>query len=241
MKYAILSDIHSNLAAFEAVLADLKARGGVDELWCLGDVIGYGPDPHECIQLLRSQRHLCVAGNHDWAAIGNIDTSYFNLEAAAACRWTASKLTQDDILYLRSLPLILQRGDFTLVHGSPREPIWEYILSKDKALDNFAYFDTRFCFVGHSHSPFVFELDRNICIPQFLGRNLLLKQNRLVINCGGVGQPRDYDARASYAILDTEEGLLQHYRVGYDIFKTQQKMIDAHLPFDLISRLSVGC
>jgi len=115
MKYAILSDIHSNLAAFEAVLADLKARGGVDELWCLGDVIGYGPDPHECIQLLRSQRHLCVAGNHDWAAIGNIDTSYFNLEAAAACRWTASKLTQDDILYLRSLPLILQRGDFTLV------------------------------------------------------------------------------------------------------------------------------
>lgn len=243
MRYAILADIHSNLAAFQAVLEDSVKRGGFEEIWCLGDVVGYGPDPGECLQLLRQHRHLCIAGNHDWAAIGEVDTSYFNPEAAAAAHWTASQLSVEDIDYLRHLPLTLQRDDFTLAHGSPREPVWEYVLSTQTAKANFAYFDTKFCLVGHSHVPLVFDLDQdNLCQLHQLPGELLLKQeeNRLIINCGGVGQPRDGDPRASYGILDDEEGIIYHYRVNYDISTTQQKMAKAGLPFRLANRLSYG-
>ncbi|MBM3176160.1 MAG: metallophosphoesterase, partial [Chloroflexi bacterium] len=145
MKIAILGDIHSNLAAFEAVLDDLKKRGRFDKIWCLGDVVGYGPDPHECIELLRQYDHLCVAGNHDWAAIGKLDTLDFNPVAARACHWTAEQLSPEDIEYLQELPLNLCQDNFTLVHGSPREPIWEYLLSAEAARDNFSCFQTDFC------------------------------------------------------------------------------------------------
>ncbi|TET86635.1 MAG: metallophosphoesterase [Dehalococcoidia bacterium] len=243
MRYAILADIHSNLAAFQAVLEDSEKRGGFEEIWCLGDVVGYGPDPRECIQLLRQHRHLCIAGNHDWAAIGEVDTSYFNPEAAAACHWTASQLSPEDIDYLRNLPLTLHQADFTLAHGSPREPIWEYVLSTQTAEANFAYFDTRFCLIGHSHVPLIFDLDQdNLCQLYQLPDELFLKQeeSRLIINCGGVGQPRDGDPRASYAILDDEKGVIYHYRVNYNISTTQQKMIKAGLPLRLANRLSYG-
>ena len=243
MRHAILADIHSNLAAFEAVLEDSEKRGGFEEIWCLGDVVGYGPDPGECLQLLRQHRHLCIAGNHDWAAVGEVDTSYFNPEAAAACHWTASQLRPEDIDYLRHLPLTLHQDDFTLAHGSPREPIWEYILSTQTAKANFAYFDTRFCLIGHSHVPLIFDLDQaNLCQLHQLPGELFLKQeeNRLIINCGGVGQPRDGDPRASYAILDDEKGVIYHYRVHYDISTTQQKMVKAGLPLRLANRLSYG-
>jgi diadenosine tetraphosphatase ApaH/serine/threonine PP2A family protein phosphatase len=243
MRYAILADIHSNLAAFQAVLEDSEKRGGFEEIWCLGDVVGYGPDPKECLQLLRQHRHLCIAGNHDGAAIGEVDTSYFNHKAAAAAHWTASQLSAEDIDYLRHLPLTLQQGDFTLAHGSPREPIWEYVLSTQDAKANFAYFDTRFCLIGHSHVPLVFDLDQdNLCRLHQLPGELFLKQteNRLIINCGGVGQPRDGDPRASYGILDDEKGIVYHYRVNYDISATQQKMIKAGLPLRLAERLSYG-
>ncbi|GAI55502.1 unnamed protein product, partial [marine sediment metagenome] len=117
MRYAIIADIHANLAAFTAVLDDIERRGGVEEIWCLGDVVGYGPDPHQCLELLRQHKHICVAGNHDWAAIGKIDTSEFNPDAADACRWTAKQLSPEDVEYLGSLPLVIARGDFSLVHG----------------------------------------------------------------------------------------------------------------------------
>ena len=243
MRYAIIADIHSNLAAFQAVLEDMERKGGVDEIWCLGDIVGYGPDPGECINLLRQHRHLCIAGNHDWAAIGKIDTSYFNPEAAAACQWTASQLTPEDTDYLRNLPLTLYQDDFTLAHGSPREPIWEYVVSNQTAEANFAYFDTRFCLIGHSHVPLIFDLDQNgSCQLLQLPAELFLKQEekRLIINCGGVGQPRDGDPRASYAILDNDQGIIYHYRVEYDISATQQKMIAAGLPSRLVNRLSYG-
>jgi diadenosine tetraphosphatase ApaH/serine/threonine PP2A family protein phosphatase len=242
MRCAILADIHSNLAAFQAVLEDLHRRGTVDELWCLGDVVGYGPHPGECIRLLHQHTHLCVAGNHDWAAVGNIDTSYFNPDAAAACQWTAEHLTPDDIDYLRGLPLTLRQDDFTLVHGSPREPIWEYILSTRSAQENFACFDTRFCLIGHSHAPLFFELDQGgLCQSRQLPGDLSLKEEkRLIINCGSVGQPRDGDPRASYAILDTEESIIHHYRIDYNISLTQQGMREAGLPPRLIDRLSLG-
>jgi len=243
MRYAILSDIHSNLAAFQAVLLDAGDRGGFDEIWCLGDVVGYGPDPVECIRLLRQYPHICIAGNHDWAAIDKVDTSDFNPDAAAAAHWTSGQLGPEEVEYLETLPLSLQRDDCTLVHGSPREPIWEYVLSVSTAAANFACFDTSFCLIGHSHVPMVFHLGLDgVCRQGKLPGELPLRQQegRLIINCGGVGQPRDGDPRASYAILDTGPGIVHHFRVEYDIHATQRKMIGVGLPHRLIDRLSLG-
>ena len=242
MRYAILGDIHSNLAAFEAVLRDADTRGGFDKIWCLGDVVGYGPDPHECIELLRQYEHICVAGNHDWAAIGKMDTSDFNPVAAIACHWTGQQLTGGDIDYLQNLPLILCQDNFTLAHGSPREPIWEYLISIDVAQNNFACFETAFCFVGHSHVPLVFECVDNAAVYKGFpdGASLALGENRLIVNPGGVGQPRDGDPRASYAVYDAEARTVSHYRVEYDIVATQKKMEEQGLPVPLILRLSQG-
>ena len=243
MRYAIIADIHANLAAFIAVLDDIKRRGGVEEVWCLGDIVGYGPDPHQCLELLRQYNHICVAGNHDWAAIGKIDTSDFNPDAAAACHWTAQQLTPGDINYLDTLPLVIQRSDFTLVHGSPREPIWEYLLSTRSAKENFAYFQSQFCLVGHSHVPLVFEYDQaGACFfSEFPADTMLmLAENRLIINPGGVGQPRDGDPRASYAIYNSEARSITHYRIPYDIGATQSRMVDYRLPRRLVARLSYG-
>lgn len=244
MRYAVLGDIHSNLAAFEAVLQDIEVRGGCDQIWCLGDVVGYGSEPRECIELLRSHNHLCIAGNHDWAAIGKIDTSDFNPVAAWACQWTAQQLTEEDINYLESLPLRLCQNNFTLVHGSPRRPIWEYLLSTRAAQENFNYFDTPYCFIGHSHVPLVFEYVNktgNCVIREFpKGVGMKLEDRRLIINPGGVGQPRDGDPRASYSIYDAEAQVVYRYRVEYDIETTQKKMMQAGLPLPLISRLSYG-
>jgi diadenosine tetraphosphatase ApaH/serine/threonine PP2A family protein phosphatase len=242
MRYAILGDIHSNLAAFEAVLRDLDTRGGFDKMWCLGDVVGYGPDPHECIEILRRFEPVCVAGNHDWAAIGKMDTSDFNPVAAQACHWTSQQLTAEDVDYLKNLPLNLYQDDFTLVHGSPREPIWEYLLSVEAAQDNFDYFETAYCLVGHSHVPLIFKLVDNdatyVGFPD--GANLVLEGNRLIINPGGVGQPRDGDPRASYAVYDADARTIYHYRVEYDILATQKRMKERGLPLPLILRLSQG-
>jgi len=243
MRYAILADIHANLTAFTAVLEDIGKRGGVEELWCLGDVVGYGPDPHECIRLLRQYDHVCVAGNHDWAAVGKVDTAYFNPAAAEACRWTAQQLRAEDISYLENLPLVIERGDFTLVHGSPREPIWEYIMSAGSAGENLACFQTPFCLVGHSHMPFAFECsDTGVCVLREFADNavLALAEERMIINPGGIGQPRDGDPRAGYAIYDSDAGTVTHYRVAYDIAVTQSRMRKCGLPESLAKRLSYG-
>jgi diadenosine tetraphosphatase ApaH/serine/threonine PP2A family protein phosphatase len=243
MRYAVLADIHSNLAAFEAVLQDIKKRGDVEEIWCLGDIVGYGPHPRECIELLRQHRHVCIAGNHDWATIGKADISYFNPDAATACLWTAERLAAADIEYLQRLPLSVHRDDFTLVHGSPREPIWEYILSINTARINFGKFETRFCLIGHSHIPLVFEHDERggeYFISELPPELPLKEGKRLIINPGGVGQPRDGDPRASYVIYDSQRGVLYHYRVDYDISLTQQKMMEEKLPPRLATRLSYG-
>ncbi len=243
MRYAIIADIHANLAAFTAVLDDIERGGGVEEVWCLGDVVGYGPDPHQCLELLRQYNHVCVAGNHDWAAIGKLDTSDFNPDAAAACHWTGQQLTSEDIEYLDSLPLVIHRSDFTLVHGSPRDPIWEYLLSTSVAKGNFACFQSQFCLVGHSHVPLVFEYNETgACLfNEFPADTVLrLAKNRLIINPGGVGQPRDGDPRASYAIYDSEAGSITHYRIPYDIGATQERMMKYKLPMPLVARLSYG-
>ena len=243
MHYAIIADIHANLAAFQAVLEDIKHRGGVEEVWCLGDVVGYGPDPHQCIELLRQYNHVCVAGNHDWAAIDKLSLSEFNSDAAAACRWTAQQLSPEDVEYLESLPLVIEKDNFTLVHGSPREPIWEYLLSVSNARENFAYFHSQFCLVGHSHVPSVFKYtETGDCSfsPFKANIGLVLGRSRLIINPGGIGQPRDGDPRASYAMFDSEARMVRLYRVPYDIGITQARMVEHNLPMRSVARLSYG-
>ena len=244
MRYAILADIHSNLTAFEAVLGDIEERGGADQIWSLGDVVGYGPDPGECLGLLRKYEHLCVAGNHDWASVGSVGLEEFNPDAAAACRWTAGQLSVEQAEYLENLPLILRMGDFTLAHGSPREPIWEYLLSTHAAKVSFGWFQSRFCLVGHSHIPLLFEYDGDSggCTMRELSTSepLELGDRRLIINPGAVGQPRDGDPRAAYAIYDSDAGLLWHYRVPYDVAETQQRMGRVGLPPALSARLLYG-
>jgi diadenosine tetraphosphatase ApaH/serine/threonine PP2A family protein phosphatase len=241
MRFAILADIHSNMAAFEAVLNDAKGRGGFDKIWCLGDMVGYGPDPNGCIKLLREYEHVCIAGNHDWAAIGNMDTFEFNPVAAEAAHWTERELTAENKDYLLGLPLILNENGFTLAHGSPREPIWEYLLSTQAAQENFDYFETPYCLVGHSHIPLIFELEGEEAVYKELGETVVkLPENHMILNPGGVGQPRDGDPKASYAIYDAETRTVSHYRVEYDIQATQRKMAEAGLPEPLIRRLSFG-
>lgn len=244
MRAVIVADIHSNLDAFQSVLRDAEARGGVDEVWCLGDIVGYGPQPRECIALLKEYNHLCVAGNHDWAAVGKIDISDFNSYAAEACMWTSQQLQQGEKGYLTNLPLHVFKDDFTLVHGSPREPIWEYVVSHASAWENFRHFKTPFCLIGHSHLPLAFQelKDKGEVILRTLPEGLpfSLGEGRLIINPGGVGQPRDGDPRAGYAIYDDSQKCIVHYRVPYDIASTQQKMERVGLPSLLIERLSYG-
>ncbi len=243
MRYAIIADIHANLTAFIAVLEDIKRRGEVEKIWCLGDVVGYGPEPHECIELLRQTEHVCVAGNHDWAAIGKIATGDFNPDAEAACQWTSQQLTPSDKEYLENLPLVIEDGNFTLVHGSPREPIWEYLVSPALAEVNLTYFKSNFCLVGHSHIPLIFNCDENgICSADQFSTDVKLipGSSRLIINPGGVGQPRDGDPQASYAIYDSETRIIRLFRVPYDISVTQDRMRAYGLPMRLITRLSHG-
>jgi diadenosine tetraphosphatase ApaH/serine/threonine PP2A family protein phosphatase len=243
MRCAILADIHANLAALEAVLDDIGKKGGVDETWCLGDIVDYGPDPHPCLEIVRRLAPVCIAGNHDLAAIGRVDTGYFNPDAAVATRWTSAQLTPDEVAYLDGLPLTLEREGFTLVHGSPRDPIWEYIFSAGIAAGNFDYFSTPYCLVGHTHAPAVFRLDKDgSCLPAGLspGIGLALGHIRMIINPGGVGQPRDGDPRASYAIYESEGRVLRVYRVPYDIQTTQDRIMAAGLPVRLATRLAAG-
>ena len=187
MRYAILADIHANLSAFTAVLADIERKGGVAEIWCLGDIVGYGPDPSECIELLRRYQHICVAGNHDWGAIGKLDIVGFNPDAAWACRWAGERISAEDADYLAGLPLVIERGEFTLVHGRPREPLHEYLISSERAKQNMAHFHSKFCLVGHSHLPLIFRDENNdgIVLHQSVrGVELLESESRLISNPG---------------------------------------------------------
>lgn len=240
MRYLIVADVHANLEAFTAVLDAAKSGGDIAAVWCLGDMVGYGPDPGACLALLRGYANTAVAGNHDLAAINKMDTSEFNEVAAAAVEWTAQKLTPDDRHFLETLPLKALAGDFTLVHGSPRDPAREYIVSVWDAAANLEYFDTRYCLVGHSHVPFLFELRKDTPLLGALPPGLHLGDSRLIINPGGVGQPRDGDPRASFAIFDSNTNTIEHHRVPYDIATTQRKMLRAGLPQSLAIRLSYG-
>jgi diadenosine tetraphosphatase ApaH/serine/threonine PP2A family protein phosphatase len=241
MRLLVISDIHANLAAFEAVLAD--AQDEWDRIWCLGDVIGYGPDPNECTALLRQHDHLSLSGNHDWAVLGKLDSTNFNTEAQIAIAWTQSEIGEETRAYLDSLPANLIVEPFTLAHGSPRHPVWEYILEKSTAAANFAYFDTPYCLVGHTHSPVRFEEISpsrvRLQLPVY-NEPLSLNGQRIILNPGSVGQPRDSDPRAAYALLDTEKMSWEYRRVAYPVKVTQERMRHHGLPHRLIARLEYG-
>ena len=242
MRAAILSDIHGNLEALNAVLADAAERGGVDEVWCMGDTVGYGPDPGACLDTVLGMDHVLVAGNHDWAAVGKVSLADFNPHAAAACRWTAEQLSPEQARHLAELPLRVEREPFTMVHGSPRDPVWEYILSLGVAQACFPHFSTPYCFVGHSHIPFICRQSqgRAELVELPLDGPSPLGQDRLIVNPGSVGQPRDGDPGASYAIYQEEESSLEFRRVPYDLVTTQRKMRLAGLPGYLAERLEHG-
>lgn len=241
MRVLVISDIHANLLAFETVLAE--AKGKWDKLWCLGDVVGYGPDPNECVALLRQHDHLSLSGNHDWAVLGRLDIFSFNADARSAINWTKNILTMDSLAYLEELPSLLVKEPFTIAHASPRHPVWEYIIDQNTAAANFPAFDTPYCLVGHTHTPIIFEElpdeDALATLPTY-GQKLTLNNSRLIINPGSVGQPRDSDPRAAYAILDTEEMTFEHFRVEYDIPAVQERMRKHGLPYRLIVRLEYG-
>jgi diadenosine tetraphosphatase ApaH/serine/threonine PP2A family protein phosphatase len=245
MRYLLISDIHANLTAFETVLYD--ANGQYDKVWCLGDMVGYGPDPNECVELLLMLDHLCIAGNHDWAVLGKLDVEDFNPDARFASLWTREQLTAEVHDYLDNLPIALVEEEvYTLVHGSPRHPIWEYILYPAVAQPNFKQFNTPYCFVGHTHTPIIFQeaADPNeMCEavePAFNEDPVMLKERRLIINPGSVGQPRDGDARAAYGILDIEAKTFEHRRITYPVSETQEKMKAYNFPVRLWNRLAFG-
>jgi diadenosine tetraphosphatase ApaH/serine/threonine PP2A family protein phosphatase len=241
MRLLIISDIHANLTAFETVLAD--AKGLWDKIWCLGDVIGYGPDPNECVELLRQHDHLSLSGNHDWAVLGKLDINTFNNDAREAITWTRNTLTAENRDYLETLPPTLPQEPFTLAHASPRHPVWEYILDPATAGANFDHFDTPYCLVGHTHSPVIFvEIENEYplaLLPEY-NRQIALGTERLILNPGSVGQPRDSDPRAAYALLDTETLIWQFRRVEYAIDDVQARMRQHDLPHRLVIRLEYG-
>ena len=242
MRALIVSDIHSNLEAFRSVIDDAESHGGFDQMWSLGDLVGYGPDPGACIDLIRRYDHVSVAGNHDLASIGKLSLEAFNAHAAAANRWTATQLTEDQAAYLEGLSYKLELDEFTVVHGSPRDPIWEYVVSVPAAVASFMHFETYRCLVGHSHIPFICRPSEDgaefVDFP--LDTPVVLGNDRLIINPGGVGQPRDADPRASYAVYDSDANAVYHYRVEYDIPATQEKMRQHELPRYLVERLAYG-
>ena len=246
MRALIVSDIHSNLEALNAVIADAIERGGFDIIWCLGDSVGYGPDPGACLELLQSYPLVAVAGNHDRAALNVRESADFNNAAAVAANWTAQKLTAEDRSFLTDLPLVTTGDAFTLVHGSLRAPLREYLLNEEAAAGTFGLLDTQFCLVGHSHIPFLcIENQEGPMFVQFSEDAIFdLGERRLIANPGSVGQPRDYDPRPSYALFCREEGAvngsLERHRVEYDRRKTQEKMRQAGLPSNLIERLDHG-
>jgi predicted phosphodiesterase len=240
MRYAVLSDVHANLEALTSVINDLDERRITDVIF-LGDAVGYGPNPNECIDLLVGRCSVLIAGNHDRGAIGLADISYFNQNARAAIEWTATALTGKSQKLLRSFPLKREDKDknVLLVHATPKEPEeWHYLLTLWDAEMNFDYFNQKASFLGHSHQPFIIERAPSGELVTYKETADMRAGSRYIINAGSVGQPRDGDPRACYGIVDGDR--VELLRVPYDIESVQNKMKNEHLPYPLIERLSEG-
>ncbi|MET0958540.1 MAG: metallophosphoesterase family protein [Solirubrobacterales bacterium] len=246
MRLALLSDIHSNLPALEAVLADLEGAR-VDETWCLGDVVGYGAQPDECADLVRERCSVCLVGNHDLAALEQLDISTFSPAAAAAVHWTRERMSPSTREFLAGLDPADESREVGLYHASPRDPVWEYVLWPDQAAECIRAQARRVSFVGHSHVALFFALPDNgksnsdaRGAQAGAGTSLEVRRGRWLINPGSVGQPRDGDPRAAWLELDTETWQASFHRVAYDIDRAADAIVATDLPEHLARRLYVG-
>jgi predicted phosphodiesterase len=239
MRIAVLSDVHGNLPALDAVLDELKPY---DAVWQLGDVVGYGPQPDEVVARLMEVGATGVRGNHDSAAVGLLETSNFNDDARAAVEWTARQIAPQTRDWLAALPERAVDAPFTLVHGSPRDPTWEYIFTASIARANLSAFDTDHCLAGHTHIPGVYREHggRMDGLQVDDGDTFKLDGQRVIANPGSVGQPRDGDPRASAMVFDTDAGTLEWRRIEYPIATVQERMMTIGLPPRLARRLSFG-
>jgi diadenosine tetraphosphatase ApaH/serine/threonine PP2A family protein phosphatase len=240
-KIGIFSDIHGNFQALKTVLRFLKEEEDVDRYFCCGDIVGYGGNPNECVDLIRSMDCPTVAGNHDHAALGLTDTSYFNEIAKMAIHWTGDVLTPENEEFLRNLPMRIEEEEILIVHSSPKDPeAWNYILTLGDARVNFDFFEQEICFIGHSHQPFIIDCwQGNLSCPSQPYVDVL-KGHRYLINVGSVGQPRDGNPEASYAVYDRERKSIEIKRVEYDLTGAQEAIRKQGLPVQLADRLNHG-
>jgi diadenosine tetraphosphatase ApaH/serine/threonine PP2A family protein phosphatase len=241
VKTGVVSDVHSNIEALQAVLARLRDIG-VEQVLCCGDIVGYGPDPRACIAAVRELVGPVVAGNHDWGVLGRTPATSFNFTARAAIRWTATEARGEDRAYLASLPLTLSHPPFFLVHCAPSDPEgWGYVLSPTEAEAELAACDEPVCLLGHSHQPLVVEKEPGEPARILVGERFTIRPGaRYLINAGSVGQPRDGDPRASCLVVDSETDEAGFERVEYDIPAVQRKIVSAGLPSFLAERLATG-
>jgi len=240
MRYAFVADIHGNLDAFQAVLAEIDDLR-VDQILCLGDLVGYGAQPAACIALARERGIPCIAGNHDLAVTGDVTMDYFNPTARASALWTRQVLSDEELSFLSSCPLERRNECFALVHGDPADPIaFEYVLTPADAARAFALMDRPLLVLGHSHVPLAFLLkDETLALT---GEQCLRldSETAAIVNAGSVGQPRDGNAAASFALLDTESSIVEIRRVDYDIRAAADRILAAGLPESNAYRLFSG-
>jgi predicted phosphodiesterase len=241
MRVAVISDIHSNLHALHAVLAEIDAEA-TDEIWCLGDVVGYGPRPNECADIVRERAAIVLVGNHDLAAVGKLDTKEFGALAAESAHWTERTLGPEQAEWLRTLEPAGARGGLELYHGSARDPVWEYVLSEDAAAETLRVTSAPIVLVGHSHVALALSwnggrVDGGLARG---GTDLETGEARWLLNPGSVGQPRDGDPRAAWLLIDIEARRAAFRRVPYPIEETQAEMQTAGLPAELAARLARG-
>ncbi|NRB73858.1 MAG: metallophosphoesterase family protein [Verrucomicrobiales bacterium] len=239
MKYAIFGDIHANLEAFQAVLADAEQQGCTDYV-CTGDIVGYASDPNECLRIVRDMDCPVVKGNHDEEAILNTSLDGLNPLAKQAMEWTRAQLNEDERDFLTNMKLVRQVADFTIVHATLDTPgSWTYVTNKFDAMASFSYQFTQLCFYGHTHTPRIYVKGDSVEPLEEMEVNLEMGR-KYFINVGSTGQPRDGDWRASYAVYDADNQSVEVRRLEYDIQKAQDKIIEAGLPEMLAHRLSLG-
>jgi predicted phosphodiesterase len=241
VRVAVLSDVHANLAALESVLVDVDATG-VDEIWCLGDLTGYGARPNECVALVRERADICLVGNHDLVVRGDLGVDSFTADAAVAASYAREQLADPEREWLRSLAPLGQREGVELYHGSIRDPVWEYVLTAEIAIACLNRQRSDLALVGHSHVALAVHLDHGELEGGLkeAGSEYALGGRRCLLNPGSVGQPRDRDPRAAWLLLDGEAEMAHFHRSEYDIERTQREIREAGLPERLASRLSTG-
>lgn len=241
MKYGFFSDVHANLEALKACIVDFRSEK-LDKVYFLGDAVGYGPNPDECVKLINEIAEVKLMGNHDYAALGLMETEYFNQYAAESMGWTKNSISEKTIEIMSDFELTHVIGEILLVHSSPREPEnWHYILDMEDAEDNFDFFTEKICLLGHTHRPYiVYKTESENAILSDETEVVIEHEYRYLVNIGSVGQPRDGDPRSCYLIYDTEKGSLRLKRVQYDVKSTQKVMAKIGLPEYLIDRLAVG-